>query len=182
MKAANQRWIKMYFTLPEDASGDALADAVFECFLDAVDANGQQYVNGELLAGISIPVDLQQNVDAVQMRSGDGKEMTLSPFELYMTGYQSKHDDWWRLEITWKNGETQRIKHGDFAGSHQVSGAPAVTWGEFAVPTHDVIDSESVTGSVQFDSPEDWCGFIDVNEVAAFRFGDRIFYPVASEA
>ena len=34
MKAADQRWIKMYFTLPEDASDKALADAVFECFPD----------------------------------------------------------------------------------------------------------------------------------------------------
>ena len=54
-----------------------------------------------------------------------------------------------------------------------------MTWGEFAVPTHDVIGSENVTGSISFDSPEDWCGFIDVNDVAAFRFGNRIFYPVA---
>lgn len=179
MKAADQRWIKMYFTLPEDASDKALADAVFECFTDAADANGQQYVNGDLFAGISIPVDLRQNADTVLMRSDDGKELTLSPFELYMVGYQAKHNDWWRLEITWKNGETQRIQHGDFAGSHQVSGAPTVTWGEFAVPTHDVIGSESVVGSIQLDSPEDWCGFIDVNAVAAFRFGDRMFYPVA---
>ena len=73
MKAADQRWIKMYFTLPEDASDEALADAGLECFLDVVDANGQQYVNGDLLADISIPVDLRQNLDVVQMRSEDGK-------------------------------------------------------------------------------------------------------------
>ena len=132
-----------------------------------------------MLAGISIPVDLRQNVDAIQMRSGDGKEMTLSPFELYMVGYQPKHDEWWRLEITWKNGKTQRIQHGDIAGSSEVRGKPAITWGEFAVPTHEVLDSESVVPQLHIDDPEDWCGFIDVNDVAALRFGNRIFYPVA---
>ena len=147
---------------------------LFECFLDVIDANGQQYVNGEMLAGISVPVDLRQNVTAVQMRSEDGTEMTLSPFELYMTDYRATHNDFWNMEITWKTGQKQRITYNGIAGVDN-----GTTWGQFAVPAHEAIDSENVTGSIQFDGPEDWCGFIDVNEVDAFRFGNRIFYPVA---
>ena len=40
------------------------------------------------------------------------------------------------------------------------------------------IDPESVTGSINFNGPEDWCGIVNVKDVASFRFGDTVFYPV----
>lgn len=176
--AAGQRWYKVFYTLPEDASEDDLANAHFNFEKVVVETEEKTFVHGELFEGISIPVDLRQNVDALQMQSEDGRELTLSPFELYEVGYMSDNNDWWNMYITWKNGETQRITYTGIAGSDGGYGRPEITWGEFAVPTNDEIDSESVTGSINFNGPEDWCGFIDVNDVAAFQFGDTVFYPV----
>ena len=178
--AAGQRWYKVFYTLPEDASEDDLANAEFN-FLKKVDETPEKtYIKGELFEGISVPVDLRQNVDAVRMQSEDGRELTLSAFELYEVGYDSSDpNDWWNLYITWKNGETQRITHGSIAGGQGATvHGPAISWGEFAIPVNDKIDPESVTGSINFNGPEDWCGILDVKDVAAFRFGNTVFYPV----
>lgn len=169
MTENNQRWLVMFFPLPEDVSQDALSRAVYNCVPDA---------SGNPEAQISFSVDLRKNVDAITMRSEDGQELLLSAFEVYMNGYQSSHTDWWNMYITWKSGKEQRITHGNFAGSDQREGDQAVTWGQFAVPVDAVIDGNSKTGDIQFHSPEDWYGFIEVKEVAAFRFGDKVFYPV----
>lgn len=176
-EAAGQRWYKVFYTLPEDVSEDDLANAEFNFVKKDVETEEKTFVHGELFEGISIPVDLRQNVDALQMQSEDGRELTLSPFELYEIGYKSDNNDWWNMYITWKNGTTQRITYTGIAGGSGGYGRPEITWGEFAVPTNDEIDSESVTGSINFNGPEDWCGFIDVNDVAAFQFGDTVFYP-----
>ena len=177
--AAGQRWYKVFYKLPENASEDDLANAQFNFVKEIYEKDAQTFVRGELFEGISIPVDLRQNVDAVRMRSESGRELILSPYEMYEVGYDSDHEDWWNLCITWKNGETQRIHHGGIAGGQGATiHGPAISWGEFAVPINDVIDPESVTGSIGFNGPEDWCGFIDVQDVASFQFGDTVFYPV----
>lgn len=81
------------------------------------------------------------------------------------------------MYVTWKNGETQRITHGSWMGSEQGIGENPVTYGNFMVPLNEEIDSESVTGSINFNGPEDWCGIIDVNDVESFQFGDQVYYP-----
>lgn len=180
MDAAGQRWYKVFFTLPENVSEEELANARFNYVKEVWEKDGETHTRGELFDGISIPIDMRQNTDAIKMQSEDGLEMTLSGFELYQVGYLSNRHDWWNMVITWKNGEQQRITYSGIAGSHQSrDDDEPITWGEFAVPTTEQIDSESVTGNINFNGPEDWCGFIDVNDVASFQFGDRIYYPVS---
>ena len=179
-KADGQRWYKVFYTLPEDAAEEELANAQFNFVKEEYEKDGETFTRGELFEGISVPVDLRQNVDAVRMQSEDGRELTLSAFELYEVGHDSSDpNDWWNLYITWKNGETQRITHGDIAGGQGATiHGPAISWGEFAVPINDEIDPESVTGSINFNGPEDWCGIVNVKDIASFRFGDTVFYPV----
>ncbi|MBR6718434.1 MAG: hypothetical protein IKI77_08840 [Oscillospiraceae bacterium] len=175
--AAGQRWFTLYIKLPEDAAAEELANASLNCIRHTVEGNGSSYTYGELFSGISIPLDLRQNVDSVQMRAEDGTELTLSAFELYQYGVQAGNNEWWNMYVTWKNGKEQRITYGSMAGSD--SGAVGTeSWGGFDIPTDAEISN--ATGSYQRSSPEDWYGFLDVNDVSAFRFGDRTYYPVES--
>jgi len=166
MQKTDYRWMVMFFTLPENASDEALANAVYRCCPDA---------GGDPEAEITIPVDLRKNVDTVKMRAEDGSEMTLSPFEFYMNGYQSKNSDWQALYVTWKSGKEQCITFGNFAGSDHLAGQSAVTWSEFAIP----FDPDSEAENIQLSGAEAWYGIIDVREIAAFRFGNKMFYPVS---
>ncbi len=175
-EAMNECWYTLWLELPDDPSEEALADAVLNMDKEVTEYQGKTYVDGELFDGISIPLDLRQNVDAVQMVSEDGKELTLSAFELYQVGWKADNDEWWNMYITWKNGETQRITYGAMAGSDERYGMPPRTFGGFNIPNDTVI--ENVTGSYECGGPEDWCGFLDVKNVASFQFGDTIYYPV----
>ena len=53
--------------MPEDAAEDDLANAQFNFVKEEYEKDGETFTRGELFEGISVPVDLRQNVDAVRM-------------------------------------------------------------------------------------------------------------------
>lgn len=175
--AAGQRWVVLYLPVPEDASEEELASASYGTFLDVTEnPDGEAaYTAGDLFAGITIPVDLTKNVDAVEMRSEDGFELTLSAFELYQTGRFMTNDEFFNMSVTWKNGDEQQITSGGIAGSDQQLGCEAVSWANLGIPTDAEISNPNYD---MRQNPEDWYGFIEVDEVAALRMGDIIYYPV----
>jgi len=155
------RWLRLYFELPQGISAAELQDAELKC-------------TGEQFDGIVLPVNLTQNTKTLTMRSAGRRTLTLSAFELYETGVQYTERDWWSLSVTWKSGGTERITYGGIAGSHSGSGYETVSWGNFALSEQEI---QTVTGTVNRSKPENWCGFLNVDEVAAFRVGDTVFYP-----
>ena len=155
------RWLRLYFELPQGIPAAELQDAALKC-------------TGTQFDGIALPVNLTQNTKALTMRSADGRTLTLSAFELCETGVRYTEHDWWNLSVTWKSGRTERITYGGIAGSHSGSGYETVSWGNFALSEQEI---QTVTGTVNRSKPENWCGFLNVDEVAEFRVGDTVFYP-----
>ncbi len=174
--AANQRWVVLYFPLPQDVTEEELATATYRTFLDVVEnPEGEDYVSGELFAGISIPVNLTKNVDAVQMRSADGLELTLSAFEFYQYGRKIPHNDWFDMAVTWKNGTEQEITFGGIAGVDKARDGETVSWANLGIPVDP--QAENLNYDIR-SNPEDWYGFIEVSEVASLRMGDTVYYTV----
>lgn len=173
----NQRWMKVYCALPEGVSAETLADSEIRCvkrtyMLD----EGETASSGTLLDGISVPVDLRQNTETLLMRAENGRELTISEFEMYQLGAVSAVEnltDFNNMVITWKDGSEQRISYGQFCGVEGGEGQRSIKWSEYFVT-----DKPELLDNQQNASPEDWCGIIDVHDVASFQFGDTVYYPV----
>ena len=174
--AANQRWVVLYFPLPEDVTEDELASATYSTFLNVVgDPNGgEAYTSGELFTGITIPVDLRKNVDSVLMRTDDGLELTLSAFEIWQRAREIPRNEYFDMAVIWKNGSEQEITSGGIAGGGRARDRETVSWCNLGIPVDP--DRKHPNYDIR-ENPENWYGFIDVNNVASLRMGDKIYYP-----